>query len=257
MRRLVLEQPMSRAATWAARLSLFALVVTAYGVMLVRGGQQGAPGLAALTSGFVLAAITLMLAVTAGVMIWNHGLKGVARTGVAALLAAALLALPAYVGLQIWRLPLLNDISTDIDDPPAFSRSRAALAARANHVPREISREARLPQRAAYQRLVPIITDLPAEEAYALALKAAGTLGWQIIERAPPGGRSGIARIEAVATTRLLRFNDDVTIRIRPRVDGSRIDIRSASRVGRHDLGANAARIQGFADEIQLLLGAR
>jgi hypothetical protein len=257
MRRLVLEQPVSRAATWSARLGMFAAVVTAYGVFLVRGGQQGAPGLAALSSGFILAGISMLLAVAAGVMIWNHGLRGVARTTLAGLLAALLLALPAYVGLQMLRLPALNDITTDIEDPPSFSRSRAALAARQGHVPRELPREARLPQREAYQRLIPIITDLPVEEAYALAIKAAGAMGWRIIERAPPGGRSGGARIEAIATTPLLRFEDDVTIRIRPRVDGSRIDLRSASRIGSHDLGANARRIQAFGDEVQLLLSAR
>jgi uncharacterized protein (DUF1499 family) len=257
MRRLVLEQPMSRAAAWAARLSLFAFVVTAYGVVLVRGGQQSAPGLAALGSGFVLAVITLLLSVVAAVMIWNHGLKGVLSAALAALVAASMLALPAYVGVQMLRLPALNDITTDIADPPSFSRSRAVLAARNGHVPRELERVQREPQRDAYQRLVPIITDLSAEEAYALALRAAGVMGWRVIESAPPGGRSGVARIEAIATTWLLRFQDDVTIRIRPRVDGSRIDVRSASRVGRHDLGANAARIQAFADEVQLLLSAR
>ncbi len=257
MRRLVFEQPMSRAAVWAARLALFAFAVTAYGVIVVRGGQHGAPGLAALGSGFVLALLTLLLAAVAGVMIWNHGLKGVSRTALAALVAASMLALPAWLGAQMLTLPALNDITTDIDDPPSFSRSRAALAARGGHVPRERDRAERLPQRDAYQRLIPIITDLSAEEAYALAGRAATLMGWRIIERSPPGGRSSAGRIEAVATTRILRFQDDVTIRIRPRVDGARIDIRSASRVGRHDLGANARRIQAFADEIALLQAAR
>jgi uncharacterized protein (DUF1499 family) len=55
----------------------------------------------------------------------------------------------------------------------------------------------------------------------------------------------------------VLRFSEDITIRIRPRVDGSRIDIRSASRLGRHDLGANAARVAAFTDEIELLMESR
>jgi uncharacterized protein (DUF1499 family) len=257
MRRLVLEQPASRAAIWASRLALFAVVVTIYGVIVVRSGQHGPPGLAALGAGFALGALTLLLALIGGVAIWRIGLKGARRILLALLLGLGLLAFPAWMTLQALTLPQLNDISTDIEDPPSFSRSRAALAARSGHVPRELPREARMPQRDAYQRLVPIITELPAEDAFDVALKAARSLGWQIIESAPPGGRTGSGRIEAIATTRILRFNDDVTIRIRPRVNGSRIDIRSASRVGRHDLGANSRRIQVFADEIQLMLAAR
>jgi uncharacterized protein (DUF1499 family) len=56
-----------------------------------------------------------------------------------------------------------------------------------------------------------------------------------------------------VARTFLLRLPDDVTVRVRPRADGARIDVRSVSRIGRHDLGANAARIRAFLDEVSAL----
>lgn len=248
---------MSRAATWSVRTALFALVVTLYGVMLVRGGQQGAPGLAALGSGFVLALGAVVLAALAAAAMWNRGVRGIGRAIWATLIGFSLLAGPVYVVVQIVALPALNDISTDIEDPPAFARSRAAQAARAGHVPRELPREARAVQREAYQRIIPVVTDLPPEEAFALALRAATGMGWQIIERLPPGGRAQIGRIDAIATTRVLRFHDDITIRVRPRADGSRIDIRSASRIGKHDLGANAARIQDYLDQVQILLAAR
>ena len=254
MRRLVLEQPPSRAAIWSVRIALFAVVVTLYGTLLVRGGQHGLPGLAALGSGFALAALTVLVALVGGVMIWNHGLKGARRVSLAIALGIAVLTAPATMLVQLARLPALNDITTDIDDPPAFSRSRAALAARGGLVPAERPRESRLPQREAYQRIIPIITELPAEEAFQIALTAARNMGWQVIEGTVPGGRTGAGRIDAIATTRILRFADDVTIRIRPRVGGSRIDVRSVSRQGRHDLGTNARRIQSFGDEVQLLL---
>jgi uncharacterized protein (DUF1499 family) len=257
MRRIVLEQPLSRAAIWSVRLALFAVVVSLFGVFVVRSGQQDTPGMAALGSGAALALLTFMIAVAGGVGIWNRGLKGVGRISFAAIVALVLLAAPALVILQMLRLPQLNDISTDIDDPPAFSRSRAALAARGGHVPLERPPASRLPQRDAYQRIIPILVELPAEEAYDIALKAAVSMGWRIIEQSPPGGRSATGRIEAVATTRVLRFPDDVTIRVRTRVDGARIDVRSVSRLGRHDLGANARRIQSYADEIQLLISSR
>jgi hypothetical protein len=257
MRRLVLEQPLSRAAVWSVRLGLFALVVTLYGVAVVRSGQQEAPGLAALGSGFVLALLALGTAVAGGAIIWNRGSKGAGRVAAAALLGAAILLAPAYGLQQYLRLPALTDISTDIDDPPAFSRSRLAMAARAGHVPRELTREQRRPQREAYQRLTPIVTDLSAEDAFEVAVRASRNLGWEIIEGAAPGGRSSIGRIDAIARTRILRLTADVTVRVRPRVDGSRIDVRSASRLGGHDLGDNAQRIRAFVAEVQLLIAAR
>ncbi len=257
MRRIVLEQPLSRAAIWSVRLALFAVVVSLFGILVVRSGQQDMPGLAALGSGVALALLTFLITILGGIAIWNRGLKGIGRISFAAVVALALLAAPALVILQMLRLPQLNDISTDIDDPPAFSRSRAALAARGGHVPLERSPASRLPQREAYQRIIPIIVDLPAEEAFDVAVKAAVSMGWRIIEQSPPGGRSATGRIEAVATTRVLRFADDVTIRVRTRVDGARIDVRSVSRLGSHDLGTNARRIQGYADEILLLMSSR
>lgn len=257
MRRLVLEQPVSQAAIWAARTALFAVTVTAYGLFLVRSGQQGAQGLAALGSGFALAATAVILAAMAAHAIWNRGLKGAGRAASAILVGAILLSGPAYVGYRVVTLPALADIATDIDDPPAFSRSRAALSVRAGHVPQELPREARILQRVAYQKIIPIVTDRPAEEAFNLAMRAATGLGWQVVERLPPGGRSGIGRIDAISSSFILRMPDDITIRVRPRADGSRIDIRSAARLRYPDLGRNAGNILAFADQVQILLSAR
>jgi hypothetical protein len=257
MRRLVLEQPPSRAAIWSNRVVLFALVVVAYGVVVVRGGQQGWPALAALGAGFGLAAVSLGLAGLAAVGIWRLGLKGFGRVVLTVLLALALLSAPAAAALQFFRLPPLGDISTDLEDAPAFSRSRAVLAAREGHVPRELAREERGAQRAAYQRIVPVVVDVAVEEALAVTTKAAQRLGWRVIETTPPSGRTGIARLEAIAETPILRLRHDVTIRIRPRVDGARIDIRSASRLDGHDLGANAAKVLALIGEIESDLSRR
>jgi hypothetical protein len=257
VRRLVLEQPVSGWAIWSVRLALFAAVVALYGVNLVRGGQQGLPGLTALASGFVLAAVALLSATIAAVAIWNRGMRGSWRALFAGLLALALLAGPAWIAFRAATLPAINDVTTDIDNAPAFSRSRLALDARGGLTPPEPPVEHRLLQRAAYAGLTPVITDLPPLEAFDLALRAARARGWRIIEAQPPGGRAGVGRIEAIATTPVLRFQDDVTIRVRARVDGARIDIRSASRIGRHDLGANAGRIAAFLAEVDSLLAER
>jgi uncharacterized protein (DUF1499 family) len=66
-------------------------------------------------------------------------------------------------------------------------------------------------------------------------------MGWEIIAAVPTDGR-----IEATATTRWFRFKDDVVIRVTPQPAGSRIDVRSTSRLGRSDLGTNAKRVRAY-----------
>ena len=98
----------------------------------------------------------------------------------------------------------------------------------------------------AYPQIAPLTLDLPPDQVYELVRRAAQNRGWDVIESARPGGRVGLGRLDAVDRTFLLRLADDVTVRIRPRADGARIDVRSASRLGQHDLGKNAERIQRF-----------
>ena len=97
-------------------------------------------------------------------------------------------------------------------------------------------------QRQAYPDLQPLDLPLPPPDAFARVIATMQTMpAWEITAADP---RSGL--IEAVATSRLFRFQDDIVIRVRPHDGGSRIDMRSKSRDGRGDLGANAARIRTF-----------
>lgn len=256
-RRLVFEDPVSRAAVWSRRLGWFSLAVLGVAVLAFRGAEPSEQGLAPILGAYVFVGASLLLAIIAFVRIWQAGHRGIAMAAQAFLLSLVLLAPAAYGVFKLATLPRLNDVSTDVDDPPAFSRSRVVLDARKGRIPPDVPAERRRAQRQAYPKAVPIVLELPAEIAFEIARKAAVNRGWQVLEAMRPGGRTGAGRIEAVARTRILRFSDDITIRVRPRADGSRIDIRSASRLGSHDLGANAARIAAFAEEVELLVEAR
>lgn len=258
MRRAVLADPDSRSATWSQRLALFALAVLAIGILVVRSGRIEFPVMmAVLGAALVVAILAILVAAFALAGIWREGFRGAGKAIAALLIAGGILIYPAYLTLRSISLPAINDISTDLNEPPAFSRSRASLTARGEAVKHPPSPEMRQQQRAAYGGLVPVTIELPPEEAFTLALEAARAMGWQIIEAVPPGGRGGAGHIEAVARTFLVRFPDDVTVRIKPQAQGARIDVRSASRYGRHDLGTNAARIDAYLAEINRIQDAR
>ncbi|MGO4387139.1 DUF1499 domain-containing protein [Microvirga sp. 2YAF29] len=249
MRRLILEEPYSRPAKWSPRLAWFSLVVTVIAVLLIRFARiDYQSGFIALGTGLAVAVLAVILSLVAFIRIWQEGRRGLGSAIKGLVLAALVLGYPAYMGLKAVTLPAISDVSTDTDDPPQFSRSRAALDARAGRVPPDATPEARELQRESYVQIAPLTLDVGPEEAFGLVQKAAQNFGWQVIEAVPPGGRTGAGRLEAVDHTFLLKIPEDVTIRIRPRVDGTRIDIRSASRFGTHDLGTNAKRIRDFLE---------
>ncbi len=252
------EEPVSAAARWSLRFALFSMALSVIAIFIIRTRLVDvASGVSVFGAAILSACAAILLAVAASVIIWRTGRKGMGLAVLGVLLAAAVLAWPTWLAVQAVRLPLLNDISTDINNPPGFSRSTRALEARRGHVPAELSGEARLPQTRAYPAVQPIVIDLDGDEAYQLVLASVKAMGWQLVENAPPGGRIGDGRVEAIDRTPVMRFPDDITIRIRPGAGQSRVDVRSVSRYGRHDFGANARRIERFARQMQEQLDAR
>lgn len=258
MRRLVVELSPSSAALWSRRLALFALAVIAFGVVLARFGRvEQSAALAVVGAGIAFALASVVLAVIAFGVIWNDGRPGLGWAMAGLLVAALVLGFPGYLAAQAFRLPRLNDVTTDIAEPPMFSRSRKAMQERGGRMPPEIPAAQRAAQQSAYPGVAPvIIDDLPPAEVMPQVLKAATHRGWTVYETVAPGGRTGVGRVEAVDHTLLMRFPDDITIRVKPYGVGSRVDIRSASRIGTHDLGSNARRITAFTEELQAILEA-
>ena len=144
-------------------------------------------------------------------------------------------------------LPAIHDLTTNPDDPPAFSEDVARAPDRMNGVRYpDPNADVIALQRAAYPDLAPIELTLTPPEALERARAVAEQLGW-IVTRSDTSTFS----IEAQAVSRIFRFVDDIAIRIRPNSQGgSTLDLRSNSRVGGGDLGANARRIRAFRDAI-------
>jgi uncharacterized protein (DUF1499 family) len=103
----------------------------------------------------------------------------------------------------------------------------------------------------AYPDIEPLDADIDTRSAYNAALTVINRRRWRVVEaRAPDQGRPE-GRIEAVARTVIMGFRDDVIVRVRPFEGGARVDIRSSSRYGSFDFGANAARIRALVEDIE------
>jgi uncharacterized protein (DUF1499 family) len=250
MRHVIIEEPYSEAALWSRRLAVFALVVAAIGLVLARTGLEPVAVFAVVGSAILIACLAVLCAGSAFVSIWQTGRRGVGLGFAGLLLALLLLAYPAYLAVEAVRLPVLNDITTDVDDPPAFLQSRKALAARHGFVPPSVAPGLRALQANTYPDIQSLTLDVEADEAYQAVLKAIAAQNWTIIDESGPSRRSGFRHIDAIARGLLLGFPDDVTIRIRPLAGQTRIDMRCVSRFGSHDFGANARRIQAFIEEM-------
>ena len=209
-------------------LALAALAV----LLLVVSGPGTRAGLWPFWVGFGLFAGTLF----AGLGAAGAAIVGLAvprlRTWylVPALVAGlASAAVPLDYVRRVKGLPYINDITTDTERPPQFSR------------PLDYPAHFAEMQQIGYPDVRPLELALPPKQAFARAARAARDEEWEITAL-----DEGAGRIEAVATTRWFGFKDDIVIRITPAGAGSRVDMRSKSRVGRSDVGTNAKRIQSF-----------
>jgi len=218
-----------------------ALVLASAGLGYRLGLWSLAAGFAVLRASVYVAALILIIALIGAVL----ALSARAWAGFAAALLALLVAVgTAAVPLDMRRtaasVPAIHDITTDTETPPEFVALRPQRERAPNGVAYAGAAVA-AEQKKAYPDIGPVLLATPPPRAFARAEAAARSLGWQIVAAVPAEGR-----IEASDTTRWWGFTDDVVIRVAPALDGSRVDIRSESRVGRSDLGVNARRIRAF-----------
>ena len=142
--------------------------------------------------------------------------------------------------------PPIHDITTDTQEPPEYV---AVLPLRVN-APNTTAyggeKIASL-QREAYPDVQPLILNVQPPQAFERALATVREMGWDVVATDAAAGR-----IEATDTTFWFGFKDDVVIRVRPADRGSRVDVRSLSRVGGGDAGTNAKRIRAYLDALRV-----
>jgi uncharacterized protein (DUF1499 family) len=176
--------------------------------------------------------------------------RGMLRALVGLVIGLITVGLPAWYLQKARSVPPIHDITTDTEDPPAFE-TILPLRAQAPNPATYGGPAVAAQQREGYPDLAPADLPVGTEAAFDAALAAARELGWTVVAMDEVGGR-----IEGIDRTFWFGFADDVVIRIRPTDGGSRVDVRSVSRVGVSDLGTNAARIRAFLARLEEEVGA-
>ncbi len=238
---------------WSRRIALFFLQLLVLTVALHRFGFITTPAamnlLAVSLGGLVLA---ILIAVFALTRIWFGGQLGAGSAFAAIAIALIGLAAPGYFLAQAFLLPKLNDIETTPQKPIAFKQLAAMRPADSNRIedPDAAKIEA---QRQAYPDIKPLVLERSSTETFDMVHEAVKRIGWTVVVAEPPkDGAPG--HIEATDKTLVMGYTDDVAVEIGGDDTRAVIDLRSVSRYGSHDLGANAARIRAFYAEMQATL---
>jgi uncharacterized protein (DUF1499 family)/energy-converting hydrogenase Eha subunit E len=251
--------PSLNAPSWPTRLGRIGLWLIVVGLIAAAlsgpatrfGVVSFRIGLPALGVGFLLLVVGVLLALVG--LIAGAARRAATARGAVALATVIALATIGY--LLTWvrtgmSVPPIHEVSTDLDTPPPFvaiapirdavpGNNPSAYVA-TMHGPRGDT-DVRAAQRAAYPDLQPLHLDASPEQAFSRAEQAARKMGWELVATDAADGR-----IEATAMTRFFGFKDDVVVRVRPEGAGTRIDVRSKSRVGLGDAGTNAARVRAY-----------
>jgi uncharacterized protein (DUF1499 family) len=201
-------------------------------------------GIQAIRWAATVAGVVLVVALVGTLMARHRGMKHTSTLFIVAVAISLLTSVPPTI---LWyrgrNLPRIHDVSTDTENPPRYVAVLPLRKGARNST--EYAAAAAEQQRLGYPDIAPVLLELPASQAFQRAENVARSMGWDIVAAEP-----GELRIEATATTFLFGFKDDIVIRVQPKGNGSRVDMRSLSRVGGSDFGVNASRVRSFTQKL-------
>lgn len=241
----------SRLAAWGLRLAILGLVVLALGILGHRLGiLDFRPALLGLAGGAAIGVLGAVVSAIALVVSLASSRSGV-RTAIAGLVIGLLVAAPVGQAMIAGsKVPRIHDITTDLANPPAFDAVVALRGETSNPLDRAEPTDLAELQAQAYPDLKTLEIEAQPGKVYEAALETARDMGWEIVASNPEQGL-----IEATATTRVMNFKDDIAIRVAEAGEGAAVDVRSVSRVGISDMGANANRIRTYLHALKVKLG--
>jgi len=176
------------------------------------------------------------------------GKRGMFRAIIGLMIAAPVIVVPITWRQTAQAVPPIHDITTDTDSPPQFIAIAPLRAQAPNSLEYGGAEIAEL-QKASYPDVKPLLVSIAPSDVFDAALSTANDMGWKIVAADKENNR-----IEAIDETFWFGFKDDVVIRILADNEGSKLDIRSVSRVGKSDVGTNADRIRSFLSKLRARL---
>ena len=234
-------------ARWSFKLALIGAMLL---VVAVIGHRLGVIDFRIALFGLVGGAALGMLAAFAGVIGMivarkekAHGTSSAWFGLILGLLVTSPVLLTIYAASSV---PPIHDITTDLQNPPEFVTMLVERSASDNPLDRKNPTDLATLQQTAYPGLVPVLINQDASQVFDQVHSLVTVRGWEIVAASAQQGR-----IEATATTPIMGFKDDVVIRVRDEAGGTMVDMRSVSRVGQSDLGANAKRIEAFMADLR------
>jgi hypothetical protein len=245
------SEPVSSLAIWSRNLAIFSMVAVIVSIVIVRFGfLEMKPALATFFGALACAVLSILVGFAAFAAIWQNGSRGMSRVVLALLIDAVILAYPAYLAVQYRKLPPIYDITTNPIDPPRFEALARLRTGEGTNPAVYAGLYTAEQQRLAYPDIETVELEVPVQRAYEVTLQLVTRRKWLVIDERPPQPPRRIGRIEAVARTPIMGFREDVSIRVTPDGEDSRVDIRSASRYFESDLGSNAARVAKLIEDI-------
>lgn len=243
------EQPHSRSAGWGRNIGAFALLFALVALLFHAYGAADTPSfLAAMLLALVAAALAILLSARAFSIIWMRGKRGLSEAALGLVYGALLWLVPLVLLLLASEQPYTTDVTTQ-GEPPAFLKIEGVRPQWAKPVGLESVMPSPLPR--------PLTTDASLEEVYEIVYSLILERDWDIVdERLPQDKNPKSAAIQAIERS-FLGFTDDIVIRITAEDKQTRVNMRSASRLGPSDLGANAGRIDAFILALRQKLNER
>ncbi|MDH5552562.1 MAG: DUF1499 domain-containing protein [Nitrosomonas sp.] len=232
----------SASARWSFRLALMGIVIVTLAVFVQRLELMDfRVAMAGLVGGFVLGLLAVFMSVISLLLALRAKASGIFSAW-AGLILGLLVTSPVLMTIYAASsVPAIHDISTDLKNPPEFVAMLALRTDNHNPLDRKNPTELATLQQVAYPGIVPVFINQNVNQVFEKAHALVIARGWEIVAASAQQGR-----IEATATTPIMGFKDDIVIRLRGASGGTMVDMRSVSRVGKSDLGANAKRIEEF-----------
>ena len=251
MRRLLIEEPLSRAAMWSRRVGLFAWLSLALALLLAWLGRlQPFEALSAVLACAALALAAMLLALVAFSAGWRRGARGMGSAFIGLALGLALIAYPSSLYLRDVLSPPTLDITTDPDNPPQPLQPLKQLAKGWGPPAEATTTDAGAPR-----AISALLIDAPINNALSFALRAAGMSGWHVtnVEYARPPFRDQ-ARFAAIVPSLFIRWPSDAVVRLLGTEDGIRVDVRIIARQPWPLLHGDSGDILGYLERIATLI---